>query len=254
MSACYEIVSYFDRNMGSLGEKKPFEKVSRSCSAQEDHRAVFALSSPGFANAHWQIQVIIVGAGPAGLLLALLLSQHDIPSLVLESWDRLDERLRATQYGTPATRIFRRAGILDDIREQSISYFPTICWRRVRDHKKLGEVDLMTTSDHPDRMTVLPLNQIIQIMYKHCLEKGKGLVEVKFNHKVVATGQDETSAWVDVEAGEEGSAKEKKRFTADYVVGCDGATSIVRKSLFGREWPGQTFDFRLMVQNVCRSH
>lgn len=99
-------------------------------------------------------------------------------------------------------------------------------------------------------MTILPLNEIIQIMYKHCLEKGKGLVEVKFNHRVICAGQDEGSAWVDVEIGKEGEVKEKQRFSADYVIGCDGATSSVRKSLFGRDWPGQTFDFRLMVQNV----
>ncbi|KIY02277.1 uncharacterized protein Z520_02415 [Fonsecaea multimorphosa CBS 102226] len=195
-------------------------------------------------------QIVIVGAGPAGLLLALLLSRHNIPSIVLESWDRLDERLRATQYGVPATKIFRHAGILDDIREQSITSFPSICWRRVSDHQKLTGIDLSVVKDHPDRMTILPLNQIIQIMYRHCMEKANGLVEVKFNHKVVGTGQDDRSAWVDVEVGAEGETKEKKRFTADYVIGCDGGSSAVRKSLFGREWPGQTFDFRLLVQNV----
>lgn len=82
------------------------------------------------------------------------------------------------------------------------------------------------------------------------MEKGNGLVEVKFNHKVVNTGQNEDEAWVDVEVGE-GETKEKKRFVADYVVGCDGATSAVRKALFGREWPGQTFASHLLVQNVC---
>jgi 2-polyprenyl-6-methoxyphenol hydroxylase-like FAD-dependent oxidoreductase len=199
-------------------------------------------------------KIIIAGAGPAGLLLALLLSQHDIPSLVLESWDRLDGRLRATQYGVPATKILRRAGILDEIRDQSIASFPSISWRKVSDHTRLTGIDLSVVKDEPDRMVILPLNQIIEIMYRHCIEKGKGLVEIQFNHKVVATGQDADSAWVDVEIGEEGEEKETKRFSADYVVGCDGATSTVRKSLFGREWPGQTHPFRLMVQNVCFLH
>jgi 2-polyprenyl-6-methoxyphenol hydroxylase-like FAD-dependent oxidoreductase len=100
-------------------------------------------------------------------------------------------------------------------------------------------------------MTNLPLNQIIQIMYRHCMEKINGLVTVKFNHRVINVGRHADHAWVEVEAGE-GDAKEKKRFTADYVVGCDGATSAVRKALFGREWPGQNFDCRLLVQNVRR--
>jgi 2-polyprenyl-6-methoxyphenol hydroxylase-like FAD-dependent oxidoreductase len=180
-------------------------------------------------------------------LLALLLSQHNIPSLVLEAWDRLDERLRATQYGVPATRIFRRAGILDDLRAVSISSFPSICWRRVSDGKWLTGIDLSVVKDHPDRMTILPLNQIIQIMYRHCTERGKGLIEVRFNHRVVDVGQDQTKAWADVEMGE---AKEKVRFEADYVVGCDGATSAVRKALFGGLWRGETHDCRLLVQNV----
>ncbi len=83
------------------------------------------------------------------------------------------------------------------------------------------------------------------------MEKADGLVTVKFNHRVINVGQHADVSWVDVEAGE-GDAKEMKRFTADYVVGRDGATSAVRKALFGREWPGQTFDCRLLVQNVRR--
>jgi 2-polyprenyl-6-methoxyphenol hydroxylase-like FAD-dependent oxidoreductase len=194
-------------------------------------------------------QILISGAGPSGLLLALLLAQRNIPSLVLEAWPGLDTRLRATQYGVPATRVFRRAGILDDIRAASIESFPTICWRRVADGgSKLVQVDMSCIADHPDRMTILQLGHIIQIMYRHCIERGKGLIDVRFRHRVVSVGQDAEKAWADVEVGEE---KEMKRFEADYVIGCDGATSAVRRSLFGREWPGQTFDYRFIVQNVC---
>jgi 2-polyprenyl-6-methoxyphenol hydroxylase-like FAD-dependent oxidoreductase len=192
-------------------------------------------------------KVLIVGAGPAGLLLSLLLAQHSIPSLVLESWSTLDTRLRATQYGVPATRVFRRAGLLDDIREISIESFPYICWRRVSDHERIAGVDLSVVKDHPDRMTILPLNQIIGIMYRHVTEKYGDLVDVRFNHRVVNAGQDERAAWVDVEAGEE---KEHRRFEADYMIGCDGSRSAVRHALFGREWPGVTHDCHLLVQNV----
>jgi 2-polyprenyl-6-methoxyphenol hydroxylase-like FAD-dependent oxidoreductase len=192
-------------------------------------------------------QIIIAGAGPSGLLLALLLSQHNIPSLVLEAWSSLDTRLRATQYGVPATRIFRRAGILDDIRADSIASFPTICWRRVADEKKLVSIDMSCVKDHPDRMTIMQLGEMIKIMYRHCIEKGKGLIDIRFEHRVLGVHQDGGKAWVDVEIGE---AKSRSTFEADYVVGCDGATSAVRRSLFGREWPGQTFDYRFIVQNV----
>ena len=101
--------------------------------------------------------------------------------------------------------------------------------------------------DEEDRMVVLQLGIIVQIMYKHCVEKYKEWIDVRFEHRVVGTGQDEGKAWVDVEIGEE---KRVERMEADYLIGCDGSSSAVRRSLFGREWPGQTFDYRFIVQNV----
>jgi 2-polyprenyl-6-methoxyphenol hydroxylase-like FAD-dependent oxidoreductase len=194
--------------------------------------------------------VIIVGAGPAGLLLAILLAQHRIPSIVLEAQPGLDTRLRATQYGVPATRVFRRAGIIDDIRSGSIPSFPSIVWRRTADHEVLTGIDMSCVADHEDRMTIMPLNELTKVMLRHCVDGvGKGVVDVRFGHRVVGLGQDELSAWVDVEIGD-GEAARKDRLQADYVIGCDGASSVVRKSLFGRDWPGQTFPHKLLVQNV----
>jgi 2-polyprenyl-6-methoxyphenol hydroxylase-like FAD-dependent oxidoreductase len=192
-------------------------------------------------------EVLIAGAGPAGLLLALLLAQHGIPSTVLEAWDKLDQRLRATQYGVPATRIFRRAGILEDIRADSIESFPYICWRRVSDHQRITGIDLSTVKDHPDRMTIMPLRDIIEIMYKHCTEKYGDLVSIKFNHEVVGVGQDAEKAWADVKIKDQ---DEQSRFEADYLIGCDGSRSAVRHNLFGRNWPGITHDCHLLVQNI----
>lgn len=195
-----------------------------------------------------------MGAGPAGLLLAILLAQSQIPSTVLESWDRTDERLRATQYGVPATRVFRRAGILDDIRSESITKFPRIVWRSVKTGEVLTGIDLTVAQGHEDRMTVLPLNQILQIMLQHCREKYSQYVTLLFNHKVIDIQQDASSAKVVVEVtGGDAADNTIKEFTADYVIGCDGGQSTVRKNLFQRNWPGETFESSLMVQNVSSS-
>ena len=143
--------------MSTSNTKPPFEKVRPNGT----YSASIHPLTPS--------QLIIAGAGPSGLLLAILLAQHGIPTLVLEAWPHLDTRLRATQYGTPATRVFRRAGLLPDIRAASIPSFPAICWRRVADGEKLISIDLSVTADEEDRMTVLQLGHIIQIMYRHCV-------------------------------------------------------------------------------------
>ncbi|KAE9382267.1 monooxygenase [Stipitochalara longipes BDJ] len=99
-------------------------------------------------------------------------------------------------------------------------------------------------------MTVLPLSQILKIMLRHCLEKYSNFVEVRFNHRVVNIGQDETKAWANVEISTAGEEMKTVTLAADYLIGCDGSQSVVRKCLFQRDWPGDTFDSRLLVQNV----
>ncbi|OCL04081.1 FAD/NAD(P)-binding domain-containing protein [Glonium stellatum] len=190
-------------------------------------------------------KIVIVGAGPAGLLLALMLGQQGIPVTVLEAWGRLDERLRATQYGTPATRVFRKAGVLDEIRAAGIERFPSISWRKVDpEQTRITGIDLTVTKDEPDRTTVLPLNLLLKILLEHC--KRQSSIEVKFEHKVIEVGQNESKAWADAVM----PSNERKRFEGDYVIGCDGASSTVRQQLFGRNWPGITWDHSLLVQNV----
>lgn len=65
--------------------------------------------------------VIVVGAGPAGLLLSLLLSQAGIPDRVLDLATKLGEKPRATHYGGKAD-----GSILDtysDVRRQKYPEF-----------------------------------------------------------------------------------------------------------------------------------
>jgi 2-polyprenyl-6-methoxyphenol hydroxylase-like FAD-dependent oxidoreductase len=90
---------------------------------------------------------------------------------------------------------------------------------------------------------------VLKILLEHC--RKVPTVEVLFEHKVVKAGQDEEKAWVDVERpGQE----ELKRFEDEYVVGCDGASSRVRQELFGKEWPGVTWEHTLLVQNVSAAY
>lgn len=198
-----------------------------------------------------------MGAGPSGLLLALLLSKHGIPVLVLEASHELDQQPRAAHYGTPAIPEFRRAGILPTMRERGL-VLSTLCWRLPDTFEWISGFDGRGVIDDVDgedlRTHCFVLQDLDALMMEEARKYG---AEVRFNHRVVGVGQDDGKAWVDVEILEEGGeeqsqkqVKEKTRFEADYVVGCDGAASVVRKSLFGDEFPGFTWDAQIVATNV----
>ncbi|KAK6387662.1 hypothetical protein LTS17_000931 [Exophiala oligosperma] len=188
-------------------------------------------------------KIVIVGAGPSGLILALLLGQKGISVDVLDASTKLDEQPRATHYNSPATHVLQRAGVLDEIRARGV-ISDRITWRKP-DGELLAALDLNSIPEEsPQRMVALPLNQVSAIVVRH-LESIPS-VKIKWSHNVVDVGQDDKTAWVDVE-----TADGKKRVEADYIVGCDGANSKVRRALQGdMNFPGRTWDEQIVATNV----
>jgi 2-polyprenyl-6-methoxyphenol hydroxylase-like FAD-dependent oxidoreductase len=186
--------------------------------------------------------VIIVGAGPSGLLLGLLLALQGVPIRLLDMGDGLDKQPRATHYAPPAVYELRRAGVLEEIRKQG--FVPrTVAWRKL-DGTFIAGLDGSVLDDDPDRMVCLPLDKLGSVLYQAIQAQPTAIVSWK--HKVVSLDQDDDKAWVNVE-----SPQGPQRLEADYIVGCDGANSQIRRSLFGDwEFPGKTWDEQIVATNV----
>lgn len=190
---------------------------------------------------------IVVGAGPAGLLLALRLAQQSISVCLLDMAETLDTQPRATHYASPAVHELARAQVLEEIREAGFD--PKVVSFRRLDEKRTryATMDAAVLADHPDRMACLPLNDLSRILLAR-LEKQPS-ASVRWQCKVVDLGQDETRAWLDVE-----TATGKERLFATYIAGCDGANSQVRRSLFGDwEFPGRTWNEQIVATNVSHT-
>ncbi|EGZ67637.1 FAD/NAD(P)-binding domain-containing protein, partial [Neurospora tetrasperma FGSC 2509] len=208
------------------------------------------------------------GAGPSGLLLALLLSRHGrspsspfgspgggggIPVTILEASHQLDSRPRAAHYGTACIPDLIRAGIIDKIRDRGF-VLSTMTWRKPRTFEEVGGFEssgLREGEKGEDMRThCLVLQDLLEVMLEECVERG---VEVCWRHRVVGEKGEEKGAWVEVEVtGEDGEVKERKRFGGEgcIVVGADGANSAVRKGLFGDEFPGFTWDRTIIATNT----
>ena len=66
-----------------------------------------------------------MGAGPAGLLLGILLSKQGINTIIVEAASKLDENPRAAHYASIAVQEMRRAGVLEDVRKEG-ALFPEL--------------------------------------------------------------------------------------------------------------------------------
>ncbi|KAI4748348.1 FAD binding domain-containing protein [Aureobasidium sp. EXF-12298] len=188
-------------------------------------------------------KVIVVGAGPSGLLLSLLLIRAGIDVHLLDAAPTLDDQPRAAHYGPPAIPDLRRAGVLDKIKSQGLT-LNTMCWRKLDQTYIAGMDTSETLSNDPEygdvRTVSLALQELDALMLEEFVKQGG---QVSWEHRVLEVQQDESKAWVKVQTPTEN----EKIIEADYVVGCDGANSIVRKSLFGEEFPGFTWNQKQIV-------
>jgi 2-polyprenyl-6-methoxyphenol hydroxylase-like FAD-dependent oxidoreductase len=171
-----------------------------------------------------QTRVLIVGAGPVGLTAALLLGGKGIDVTVLEAEAAISEELRASTFHPPTLDMMAPYGITAKMLEVGL-LCPT--WQ-IRLHPS-GERAVFNLSvlkgdsDHPYRL------QCEQAKYcEFVLEAARKLANVTVLFSIPAVGVEQTADDVRVTAS---SAEGTQTFTADYVIGADGARSVVRRSL-----------------------
>ncbi|OQU98878.1 FAD binding domain-containing protein [Cladophialophora immunda] len=186
-------------------------------------------------------QVAIVGAGPVGLLGALELARLGISVDVFDLLEGVDRRPRAAGYGPSAVRLMGRAGVLDRIRQEGLELYD-YCWRKPSGEYIAG-IKGVFNPNREDRYVTMPVDQMIQIIYE-ALQKYP-IAKVHWRHKFTGFEQDKEQVVIFTEY--EGQTR---TFKADFLLGCDGARSGVRKALFGRHFPGHTWDVQIVATNL----
>jgi 3-(3-hydroxy-phenyl)propionate hydroxylase len=191
------------------------------------------------------IPVVIVGAGPAGVTAATLLGQYGVNCLVLDRWDGVYPQPRAVHLDDEVYRVLVRLGIAE--RFAAVTR-PTRGLQLIdRNHRVFAVFD--RDSDH-GRHGHPQANMFDQPELEHLLRtnvKDQATVSLRANVEVTDVAQDgQGRVRVDFTDSITG---QHESVLAHYVLGCDGANSVVRTAI-GATMEDLKFEQRWLVIDV----
>lgn len=171
--------------------------------------------------------VIIVGAGPTGLMLAVELGLGGVRALVLERQPQIRDIPKAGGLSGQILDLLRYRGELARFEAASTAPRPAprFPWGGIH-------VDFTRLADPPMQALPLPQPRLERLLDDFAREVG---AEIRRGTEVVGLRQADDTVSVDVHGPDR-----HERLTARYLVGCDGAGSVVR-DLAGIPFPGTTY-------------
>jgi 3-(3-hydroxy-phenyl)propionate hydroxylase len=192
--------------------------------------------------------VIVIGAGPVGLCLALALAQQDISVVVIESLSDdnfLDQVPRAGSNHPTTLEFFDRIGLYEKMEPRGIIAPKFQYWDR-QDNALIAEFDHGLLKDDTRFPYVLQCERIKIIEEALKMAKAHPLIAVRMATEFVSFEQ--ASDWVT--ALVKNAAGEGETIRGSYLVSCEGARSIVRRML-DVEFEGFTYPERTMNIEVA---
>ncbi len=205
-----------------------------------DYKPFPYVAPPGLAAPEPRHKVVIVGAGPIGLAMAIELANHGVPSVVLDDNNVVSVGSRAICWSKRSLEILDRLGVGDHCVAKGVT------WQVGRTFHRDAEVfnfDLLPETGHK-----MPAFVNLQQYYveEYLAERAQqmSLIDLRFKNKLVAVDQDIDHATATFETPD-GTYK----LEADWLIACDGARSPIR-SLMGLDFDGELFEERFLIADI----
>ncbi len=184
--------------------------------------------------------VVVVGAGPVGLSLAIDLAQRGQPVLVLDNDDKLSTGSRAICFAKRTLEIWDRLGVGDAMCAKGVE------WNVGKVFLKddlLYRFDLLPEPGH-ERPAFINLQQYYAEAWLAVRAAALPNLAIRWKNSVVGCTQDADGVRLDIDTPDG-----RYSLQADYVAACDGSRSPMR-GLLGQESQGRVFRDRFLIADV----
>lgn len=184
--------------------------------------------------------VVVVGAGPVGLSLAIDLAQRGQSVVLLDDADRIGEGSRAICFSKRSLEYWDRLGVGDRMVDKGVVWS---VGRIFHGDAQLYQFNLLPEEGHK-RPAFINLQQFYAETYLVDRVREFPAIDLRWRNKVsgVEPHNDHVVLSVDTPDG-------RYQLRADYVVACDGARSSLRQ-MVGAEFGGQVFEDQFLIADV----
>ena len=199
-------------------------------------------SAAGFDNAESTVPVLIVGAGPTGLTLALRLAFHGVPFRIIDRESGPGQASRAMVVQARTLEFYGQLGLADAIIERGILVegarflehgheVASLSWRGAG----------LDVTPYPFVLS-FPQDDHERFLVEQLTVRG---IDVEWNTSLTSFDQEDASVTaLLVRNGVEETCR------AAYLCACDGAHSVVRPQL-GIDFPGDTYTQQFYVADIA---
>lgn len=181
-----------------------------------------------------ETDVLIVGAGPTGMALAIELARRGVDFLLVEKNDSTVSSSRALGVNPRTLQVFEDMGLLKEVLAKGFRLTGQSIYRGEEQLVHLDTDSVRNDTDYP-YLWVLPQYETEEALFTRLTELG-GTVDFETE---VADFQQESDSVSARLVHSDGADTREEIVHASYLVGCDGGSSMVRKTI-GLDFSGDT--------------
>src|SRR6202161_3552370 len=184
--------------------------------------------------------VVVVGAGPVGLSLAIDLAQRGRSVVLLDDGARIGEGSRAIFFSKRSLEFWDRLGVGQRMVDKGVVWQ---VGKIFHGDSLLYQFDLLPEQGHK-RPAFINLQQFYAEAYLVDRVEELPDISLRWRNKVIGLEQRNDHAILSIDTPDG-----PYRIAANYVVACDGARSSLRQ-MVGAEFSGQVFEDQFLIADV----